>query len=395
MSLIHSTLRLTLVILALAAPAAAQQRSVISPGMPQQSSGQLDRFSRDFNPAISLAFDAVADYLKVDGDSEDGFGMEMRTMEVLAAAWVDPSVWVYATVASEGSELSVEEASLQYLGLGDAYTLRVGRFFSDFGKQMQAHVHDLRTIERPLVLREYLGSELTGDGVQFDHWLPVGDETLVRYSVGAFQDLSQEEPSGGTLAPVQADRKKAQDLNFTGRLTALRDAGTNGQVQLGASTRVIPQLAYEDEQSGDSSNPSSNVVWGLDFTYGWVDDTAISSWTFGGEWLMADGALSADYDTGTSSVDVYRDTATGFYAFVDHGLNIRDSIGLQFSQAELTGRGAGTAKEYDAYFTRMLSEFFRLRFAVTYAEYDNAPDSVRAAIQLVGFVGPHDHGVNW
>jgi hypothetical protein len=359
--------------------------------MPSLWSGQIDRFSRDYNPALSLSFDAFADYLEASGSGEDGMSMEMRTMEVLGAAWIDPTAWMYATVASEGSELSLEEASLQYLGLGDAYTVRAGRFFVDFGKQMQGHVHDLRTLERPLVLREYLGSELRGDGLQWDHWMPAGDETVVRYSIGAFQDLSQEEPSSG-LPQVQPDRRGAGELNFTGRLTALRDAGTNGQVQFGASTRVIPELAFEDP-GGNQSSGSSNVVWGLDFTYGWVSETATSSWTLGGEWLLADGALSADFN-GTA-IDVNNDTAMGYYAFVDHGIDLRDSVGVQISSAELTERGAGTTREYDAYFTRRLSEFFRLRFSLTYADADTSPDSVRAAIQLTGFVGPHDHGVNW
>lgn len=390
---------------ALGTLASAQGRAFQSPGMPSLSggqmmgSGQVTRFSRDFNPAISMVVDGLYDYQNVSGSSEEnGSRLELRTAEALVAAWIDPTAWVYATVASDGEELLLEEASIQYLGVGDPYVVRAGRFFIDFGKQMQGHVHDLRTIDRPLVLREYLGEEVSGDGVQWDHWLPVGEETILRYSLGAFQDLTahehgEEHGGGAEPEPVQGDRRKLGELNFTGRLTALSDAGENGQVQFGASARVLPSLAFENEDTGDISSASSNVVYGLDFTYGWQDETAIKNWTLGGEWLLADGALSAESTPG--GVEVNNTTANGFYAFADHGWSQRSSAGLQFSSAELVEIDAGRTNEYDAYYTHHFSEFLRLRFGLGFADRETSPDSTRFSIQLTGFVGPHDHGVNW
>ena len=82
---------------------------------------------------------------------------------------------------------------MHYIGLGGHNTLRAGRFFVDFGKQMQTHVHELRTLERPLVLRTYLGDEVKGDGLQCDHWFARGRKTAVRWSIGAFASLLPEE----------------------------------------------------------------------------------------------------------------------------------------------------------------------------------------------------------
>ncbi|MCB9913529.1 MAG: hypothetical protein H6828_00100 [Planctomycetes bacterium] len=385
--------------LLLAAPAAAQGSGITSPGMPATGSGQTDRFSREFNPAISLAFDAYMDYVELDGAGDEGTHLELRSAEVLASAWIDPTAWIYATVASDGEELALEEASLQYLGLGDAHTLRVGRFFLDFGKQMQAHVHDLRTFERPLVLRELLGEEVKGDGLQWDWWSPAGDVTVVRTSLGVFQSLTPHEHGSehGAAAgaePWQEDRRDLGKLDFSGRVTALRDVGTNGQVQVGLSTRLVPELAYEDPASGNLSASGSNSVWGLDLTYGWVDDTATKSWTFGGEYLRANGALSAEVDL-ASNVVVNDGDASGYYLFLDHGLDRQSSVGAQYSRCQLVEAGAGDAREIDVYYTHYLSEFLRLRFSAGYADYDASPDALRLVIQLTGFVGPHDHGINW
>lgn len=374
---------------------------IVSPGMQTlRTPGQVDRFSKDFNPAISLALDGFFDYTEFDGGGvQDGARMELRTAEILAAAWVDPSTWLYTTIASDGEQLLVEEASIQYLGLSDSTQLRAGRFFIDFGKQMQSHIHDLRTLERPLPLQEYLGQEAGGDGVQFDQWFPVGDVTVMRYSVGAFQNLIADHVHGevddGHADPVavQDDRRQLGDFNFTGRLTALRDVGERGQAQLGASTRLVPNVRYKAQGSGNESVSGSNSVFGLDFTYGWVDDTATSAWTFGGEWLLSDGYLSAEEEAG--NVVVNDGTASGFYAFVDHKFNRRASAGAQFAQAELVEAGAGDATTYEIYYTRRTSEFMRLRFILSYADYDSSPNAVRAVVQLTGFVGPHDHGVNW
>src|SRR5207248_2602866 len=91
---------------------------------------------------------------------------------------------------AQGNPTSTD--SSQAKGLGGQATIRAGRFFMDFGKQMQTHVHELRTIERPLVFRAYLGEEVKGDGVQWDSWTSVGDKTALRWSLGVFNNLLRE-----------------------------------------------------------------------------------------------------------------------------------------------------------------------------------------------------------
>lgn len=391
--------------------AAAQQPAFTTPGMAQvpavprpestAESGQSDRFDAVFNPAFSFLVDAVADSLHPDDDeAEDGVGLEMRVLEIGAQAWVDPDAWAYFVGATDGESVAIEEAAVHYKGLGGNTTIRAGRFFVDFGKQMQTHVHELRTLERPFVLRAYLGEEVKGDGLQYDGWTGVGDATAVRWSIGAFASLIPEsELEDGVPTIEVAERKDAGDLNFTARLTAFTDVGDEGVFQAGVSGRFIPDATAE--LNGSEVAGLDSAVYGIDLTYGWTSDDAQRVLTTGGEWLLNSGDTSALVDDAGTD-DPTDDTLTGFddeaqtgwYAFVDWSWNRKHSVGVQYSAAEI-GDGVD-ASEIELYYTRRFSEFHRLRFVGSSHDSDfEDGDALRFAIQYTVTVGAHGHGINW
>jgi hypothetical protein len=396
---------------ALDAEAVAQQPSFTTPGMvqtptprsPQSAeSGQSDRFDSSFNPAFSFVIDAVADYLEVDGDAaDDGVNLELRTLELGAQAWVDPDAWAYFIGATDGDLLSIEEAAVHYKGLGGNTTIRAGRFFVDFGKQMQTHVHELRTLERPLVLRTYLGEEVKGDGLEYDGWTPFGESTVVRWSIGAFASLIPESEGDEPDVPVEsvAQYKDASDLNFTARLTGFSDVGENGIFQAGISGRFIPEATAE--LNGSAVEGLDSAVYGLDLTYGWTSDDARRALTIGGEFLVNTGDTAAQIDdagtddTADDTLAGFEDpTQTGWYAYADWGWNQKHSVGAQYSSIEF-GEDSDAA-EVELYYTRAFSEFHRLRFVASGLDTD-APDgdALRFAIQYTVIVGAHGHGLNW
>jgi len=404
-----------LLLAALCRPASAQGPVFQTPGMTgfgaQYPSAPIDdptaesqtsRFSSVFNPSFSFVVDALADY--VDSDSgRDGFDADLRTLEFSAQSWVDPNAWAYFIAATEDESVAVEEAAIHYVGLGGNWTLRAGRFFVDFGKQMQTHVHELRTIERPLVLRTFLGDEVKGDGLQVDHWFAVGDETAVRWSVGVFADLLPEAEEEDDPAPEAsvAERKSLGDLHYTARLTGFRDAGDHGTVQVGLSARAIPDYSFEFEPSGAAEGGLASYVYGLDATYGWKDDSGLAGWTLGGEYLRSTGDTGSELDDAGTPGDpsddgivVLDDEIGGWYAFADYAWSPYQSVGLQYSLVELPDQT--DLGEVEAYYTRMFSEFHRLRFAVAALESDaEGEDSLRLALQYTAVLGAHGHGVNW
>ena len=395
-----------------AAHAAAQGPAFQTPGTPvlptrpaeSTDSGQADRFASAFNPAFSFLVDAVADHVDFDGNSADsGLGAEMRTFEMAAQAWMDPNAWAYFVGASEDEGLAIEEAAIHYTGFGNS-TIRAGRFFVDFGKQMQIHVHELRTLERPLVLRAYLGDEVKGDGVQWDDWIAVGDETAVRWSLGAFASLLPEESAFPTAEVVTEvdQRKDAGDLNFSARVTGFMDVGEASMLQLGASARAIPDYSVTDEVNALGQAGLDSTVFGCDATYSWVDESGLRRLTLGAEALLSTGDNGFSVDdpdttpgTGDETLTVLDESVFGYYAFADYAWDRYHSAGAQFSAAEIPDAATSDVSELEAYFTRWFSEFHRLRFVLSSTQDDTSDDALRLALQYTGIVGAHGHGINW
>ena len=387
----------------IAGASAAQGPAFESPGTPSLSTmGQSNRFSTEFNPAIGVVIDTFADYVDADRRN-DGLDAHLRLIELNAASFIDPNAWAYVAIVSEdGESPEIEEAAVEYIGLPGNQTVKAGRFFVDFGKQMQQHLEELRTLERPLPLREYLGAELSGVGAQYDNWVALDDETPVRFSLGVFSSLlgeghghGEEEEEEGPEAAVP-DRKDFDELSVSARVTGMRDVGESGVVQVGASARFVPEFTFEDHDSGLEVNDRSNRVYGVDATYACTDETGNKKLLVGGEALLFDGDLAAELDdpTNPTAITVVDDEAFGFFVFGDCAWDEYNSAGVQYAQAELAENPRSDSGELDLYYTRNLTELRRLRVGITFAD-EPGPDSVRLYVQFTNFFGNHAHGLNW
>lgn len=380
--------------------AAAQDTLFVTPGMPQLrrlEGGQTDRFTSDFNPAIGAVVDAFADWSDPDGD-EDGFDLRLRSFELTLNGRIDPNWWGYAVLVGAEDEFTVEEAAAHYTGLGTNTTLRFGRFFADFGKQMQVHTHDLPYPDRPGVLAEYLGDELPGVGAQFDHWWATGESSALRASFGIFSELGgehghgEEEEEGPELA--LAGRRDAGDLAFTARVTQFMDVNDNTVFQWGASARHLGDFAFEDEENDLTVAELSNTVYGVDLTLGIDDDSGLAGWTFGGEYLMASGDIGAEV-VNPATLEVLDDDVSGFYVWGERRFDQFNSAGVLFGSFEHPEEEKPTDDEITAYYTRNMSEFARVRVFATFEDSEEAGETTTVGIQLTGYFGPHSHGVNW
>ena len=365
-----------------------------TPGMPQSGS-QSTRFDNDFNPAIGMVLDLAGTFVDAESSAADGFELSLRSTELSFSSWVDPTAWAYANVVFAKDEIALEEGAVHYVGFEGNTTLRAGRFFVDFGKQMQAHMHALRTFDRPAVLRAFLGSELGGDGMQYDSWTTAGEATIVRWSLGAFNSLVTE--SDAELPSESAFRPSLSELALTARLTGYADVSESSTLQIGASMRYLPDFEIHDEANDVKAIGLSNTVFGLDATWGWLDDTNTKGWTAGMEWLAMKGDMygeSLDLGGGNFAVTPINDSAMGYYVFVDRVMDKSNSAGVQFSSVELPQAGMPRLGEFDAYFTHKPTEFQRLRYGLTLSESEGQEEA-RLSVQYTLFLGPHAHGVQF
>ena len=379
-----------------ASPLLAQGAAFQTPGMPVwAASGQVDRFSSEFNPAIGALLDGFADFVDTDEPGEDGIDLSLRSFEMTVNGRVDPNWWGYAVIVYADDEVELEEAAVTYQGFEGHSTVRFGRFFADFGKQMQAHIHDLPYPERPGVLAEYLGDELPGVGAQFDHWWTTSETSALRASFGLFGDMELGEEGSGGIGAAIPERKDASELALTARVTQFMDAGKTGVFQWGASVRHLGGFSLEDEDAAESVEGLSSTTAGFDLTYGFDSDDGLSGWTFGAEALLTVGDLGAESDQVTGNLAAFDGERSGAYVWAEHRADVQNTYGLLVSSFEQLDAESNDQTQLTAYYTRHLSEYARLRFAVSHASIEQAEDSNRFLVQLTTFFGPHAHGVNW
>ena len=399
---IATTCGLAAALASVSTTAFAQGGGFSTPGMPTRSampeqakqetaSGQTSGFTSVFNPAFAFVVDTQADHLSGDLD-DDGFSVELRSAELSAKSWIDPTAWAYFVAVAEEDSIGMEEAAIHYKGLGDTHTIRAGRFFLDFGKQMQAHVHDLRTVERPLPLRAYLGNELGGDGVQWDGWTPGGESGALRWSLGVFGAVNTENEEYENLGIERNTdgRKDLGDLTLSARLTSFMEMGEDAILQVGASWLGLS--SYEAEAGAVSNADLAQNIVGLDITYGFGADGQ-AKWTFGSEFLFVNGDTTLGTDlAGDLTVD--DKSLSGFFVYGDYAWDATNSVGAQLAAAELPTTDNPDATEFDLYYTRHFSEYHRLRLAVRQTS-QGEEDVFGLVLQYTGFVGAHAHGVNW
>ncbi|MGC8763736.1 MAG: hypothetical protein ACP5VN_08920 [Acidobacteriota bacterium] len=124
------------------------------------------------NPAISV----LPDFTFSSGNdpfwkSQDA--LQVREVEVAFSSAIDPYATANVFLSLEDGAFNVEEAYAAFPGLPGGWTMKLGKFKMDFGKQNAMHTHTWFQADPPLALRTMLGEEgLSEVGVSFSHLLP-------------------------------------------------------------------------------------------------------------------------------------------------------------------------------------------------------------------------------
>jgi hypothetical protein len=163
-----------------------------------------------FNPAISMVLnggfnqyqnnpeDYALDGFALQGEGELGKeGFSLGESELTLSANIDQALYGQATLAiheHEGAtEVEIEEAFIESLGLGNGLTARAGRFYAPIGYLNQRHVHAWNFADAPLIYRGLFGNQLSTDGLKLSYVLP----TDQLFEVGATVGAGDSYPGGG------------------------------------------------------------------------------------------------------------------------------------------------------------------------------------------------------
>jgi hypothetical protein len=286
-----------------------------------------------------------------------------REIELSLFGQVDPyaraEVRVEAGQEERGQDIrvSLAEANLSLMALPFSTQAKLGQMRTRFGLTNEIHEHDLPFIDRPDVLRQFLGEEgLTEKGGEVT-WVPPLP-FYVQLLAGLFDGDNETAFGRGSItSPL-----------VTGRARTFLELGDFGAIQLGMSAA-----------NGVQPDRLNNLILGWDMKYKYVPD----GWphplfTTAGELLYQIRRVNVpgeDLD-GDGGPDTPDDTRTrhrlGWYLYgelqpVRFGLLSRLSAGLRYDWTEYpTSLGHQWAVE--PYVSFLPSEFLRFRLGYKHTE---------------------------
>ena len=310
--------------------------------------------SNSFNPDISLILDGRYSNFSQDPDSYEipGFmlgaeagpgtsGLALGHSELVISANADDKFYGRFTLAfgyHEGeTEIEIEEAFFQTLGLNYGLTVRGGRFYSDIGYLNSQHQHQWDFADAPLVYRALFGNQLLDDGVQLT-WLAPTDLYL---SFGS--ELFQ-----GSRFPLSAESG-----NGFGAYTLF--AKTGGDV--GDSNSWLAGISYLDADTGNRSSQDTHAhseeegdhdpvafngdskTWGVDFVWKWAPNGNRRQRNLQLQYeyyqRKDDGWLTTGNESGS-----YRGDKSGWYAQAVYQFIPRWRLGMRYDALDSSASGS-------------------------------------------------------
>ena len=246
-------------------------------------SSVLQAADTSFNPKISLILEGQ--YASYDNNPEDysipGFqlggeaglaaeGFSVGHSELTLSSNIDRHFYGQATLAvveHEGeTETEIEEAFIQTLGLGQGFTVKMGRFRSSFGYENAKHRHAWDFADAALPYSAMLGGYLADDGVQISYLAPTD----------VFMELSAELLAGNAF-PAGGNEQGGIGARVLS-LTTGGDIGDSHAWQLGASyyeaidigERTSGAHAHDDGTAEIPAFTGDSRIRALDLVYKWA-----------------------------------------------------------------------------------------------------------------------------
>jgi hypothetical protein len=369
------------------------------------------------NPAVSAILNGVYANLKQDPNSYriNGFvptmgevappprGFSLGESELGISANVDHLFRgvLIASISPDSDSIGVEEGYIQTLGLSHGFTVKAGRSFSAIGYQNQIHAHAWDFTDAPLVMKAFLGGQLSEDGVQVK-WVAPSELYL---------DLGAEFARGRAFPATTPNKNGAGSVNVFTHLGG--DIGASLAWQAGLSYyQTSPEdRGYDDPLNGISNSfTGRSRLWAASGVLKWAPNGNATGTNFKlqGEYFRRkeDGDLTFD-PAGAALTDGYTSNQSGWYLqgvyqFMPHwraGYRY-DELSSGTTSIGLVGSGALTPadfpiladykpKRHTAMIDWSPSEFSRVRlqFARDYSRMGE-PDN-QIFLQYIVSLGAH------
>jgi hypothetical protein len=286
-----------------------------------------------------------------------------QEVELGLQAVVDPYLRGDVFIAFTPEEVDVEEAYATTLGLPAGLQLKVGKFFSPFGRLNQQHPHAWEFVDAPLAMGRLLATEkLGGPGVAASWLAPLPwfvQVELAGQSTAPYDGMSPEFTGAGRL--LQYVELTGTDSLGVGVSAARRNEGRPG--------------AFRD-------------LAGADLHWRHRDPGSRSSFTVQAEYYLRKlrGVPAPEGEGGISSEKPDR----AFWAQGVYRQNAWVAYGLRYEEAPATGSPApGTERRAAAVLDWYPSEFSRVALQGSYDRRPGGGDGLEALLHFEFILGAH------
>ncbi len=313
-----------------AAPLPPASASAFNPEISLILSGAYTRLSQD--PANYR----IGGFLPNGGKIGPGArGFSLAESELVAAANIDPYLRGQFTLALTPEDtVSVEEAYIQTLELGNGFTARAGRFKSGIGYLNEQHAHAWDFVDAPLAYQAFFGGQFADDGVQLK-WLAPTDTFLeLGTEMGRGRNFPASERDGNGIGAATLFAHLGGDMGNSHSWRA-------GLSYLHASPRNRAYTASDQRgmEVENSFSGSSHLAM-ADFVWKWAPhgNPAQTNFKLQGEYFRSRENGSLSYDNSAISAgtraDRYTAAQSGWYLQGVYQFMPRWRVGLRHDRLD-------------------------------------------------------------
>ncbi len=334
---------------------------------------------QELNPEISILGDfyGILTFHEEEAESEDhvenddthehaeiGDGFQLKEVELSFQAPLDPYSLSKFFIGFHGDHVHAEEAYFEYTNLPGRTQLRLGKFRSNFGLLNQWHPHSYPTLYTPLFIENAFGEEgLQGVGGSLTFLLPGLWSHYNELIVEVFNGDNERAFSGaGFEKPVGLFHLK----NYY-------DLSTATYVEFGLSGAL-----GENDPEGDHIT----YLEGIDISMVWTPPQRAKYLTLE---LRGEACLE-QRETDEGRIDTF-----SLFTFGDFKFSRRWTAGLQFDYIQDTLDKDHRTCALIPFLTFWQSEFVRLRFQYNGVRHPDGEWRHGLAMQSTWALGPHKH----
>ncbi len=344
----------------------AQQKTVKEEAYPTPLAGMGKR-ALDL-PDISVIGDILGTYSEDKNDSGRN-KVILREAEIALQGYLYPDIHADIIAAlhrhtddeEEHYEAELEEGYISFLKTPvPGLSVKAGKKLLDFGKLNPLHPHHWNFVDRPEVLKSYLGDHgLAGQGVNFSYLLPTS--FFLQCDLGGWY--------------VDSEHTHSEDI--------LGLSGETYSTRLWSSFEFLENQEFELGLSGvsgygthRSEHEDKVKIGGLDLTYRYLGE-GLRRLIFQNEFLF----LNRKVPVGT--LDRW-----GFYSSLNYRFDKYWDVGLLYNWMETPFPDQEEKSSISGILTRSLTETTKLRLQY---KYDTETKDHTVYLQTTFGIGPHAH----